>query len=616
MLAGPALAQIPPAAPVEDARALLLQARGLQRRGGGNDPRAAIALYRRVIELQPASSEAHLRLSEALSESGEMEPALVEARKAVELAPERPEASAHLALLLHRRLQTDPTALPEARLALEAASKLMPQEVEIWARLGEVSEQAKDSAGALQAWLKVGRLRPQISFAWEKAAYFGHNLNQYDAKREAILALCSGRHPDSKYLRWLEDLAREQLKAGYLGHAEDSFRLLAQHFSQEPGVWENMALVQLTTSRFEEALASLQEAEKLRSTPRIALNAAFCMMNLGDLPGAETRLRNLFMEAATGPDAEKLRSEARVLLASNLLLQGRPSPLLDLLQGWPESETQPELLGIRAQARIRVQDWKGARKDLRAGMERFPASALFRQAAEIPPKLFDEGFFNRKGPRQALQQLDLEATAGLWGEFRRWDRCLEGAELALKASPLRTVNLMLLAANALDQLERHQEAVNMLRLALKLDPKHPTVQNNLGYLLLEEGKELNEAAALIEASVKQEPENGSVLDSWGWVLFKQGKFEEAEKALRKAAEISPISPEVRKHLGEVLLKLGRNQEAAEQWERALAFVFPDRKALAKRLLDLQAQLAKRTPSAPLAPHDPPAPLPDEDDPRP
>jgi Flp pilus assembly protein TadD len=186
--------------------------------------------------------------------------------------------------------------------------------------------------------------------------------------------------------------------------------------------------------------------------------------------------------------------------------------------------------------------------------------------------------------------------AGLWGEFRRWDRCLEAAEKALKASPLRTVNLMLLQSNALDQLDRHGEAIGVLRQALVLDPQHPTVQNNLGYLLLEEGKDLGEAARLIEASVRQEPENGNVVDSWGWVLFKQGKFAEAEKVLRKAAELSPFSPEVRRHLGEVLLKLERPREAVEQWERALAFVFPERPALARRLQQLLSQLA-RTESA-------------------
>lgn len=601
-----------PQASTEDARSLFLQGRALQRKGGGDDPRAAVALYRRVVELVPDSAEAHLRLSEALQEWGATDDAVAPAQRAVELAPAHGEAWAHLALLQHRRLQSNSTLLADTKKALEAAARLLAQEVEVWARLGEVCEQAKDEEGALRAWLRVGRLRPQITFAWEKAAYFAHTLGRTDAKREAVMALCAGRSADAKHLRWLEDLAREQLQAGFLGHAEDSFRLLARHFPKEASVWENIALVQLNTSRFEDAQKSLKEAEKLRPTPRIELNLAFSQLNLGDLAGAELRLRALQSGPADGADAEKIRDQARILLGSCLLLQNRPKDLMELLAAGAPVEAQGELLALRAQARIRLQQWAGARTDLRRGMQSFPRTALFAQASNIPPALFDEGFFFRKDSRRALEQLDLEATAGMWGEFRRWDRCLEAVEKALKASPFRTVNLMLLQANALDQMSRHPEAIQVLRQALVLDPKHPTVQNNLGYLLLEGGKDLDEAARLIGASVQQEPENGSVLDSWGWVLFQQGKYPEAETALRKAAELSPFSPEVRRHLGETLLKLNRPREAAEQWERALAFVFPERAELARRLQKLLAELAREEGSRVGEPEPEPVPAPEED----
>jgi Flp pilus assembly protein TadD len=603
--------------PGEDARALFLKGRALQRKGGGDDPKGAVTIFKKVVELAPDSAEAHLRLSESLQEWGAADEAVAPALRATELAPRNGEAWAHLALLQHRRLQTNAALLAETKNALEKAAALLPQEVEIWARLGELCEQSKDDAGALRAWLKVGRLRPQITFAWEKAAFFAHSLSRQDGKREAVMALCAAKNPDSKHLRWLEDLAREQLQAGYLGHAEDSFRLLARHFPQEASVWENMALVQLNTSRFEEALKSLKEAERLRPSLRIALNIAFSQLNLGDLKGAEARLRQLYMETPEDKENTKLRADARVLLASSLLLQGRSKDLLEMLAKEPSPAKQGELLGLRVQARIRAQDWSGARADLRLGIEQFPKVALFIQAAYIPPKLFDEGFFFRQDSRKALEQLDLEATAGLWGEFRRWDRCLETAEQALKASPFRTVNLMLLQSNALDQLDRPVEAIAVLRQALLLDPQHPTVQNNLGYLLLEKGKELPEAARLIEASMRQEPGNGNVMDSWGWVLFRQGKFTEAEKALRKAAELSPFSPEVRRHLGEVLLKLDRPREAAEQWERALAFVFPERKELAQKLQKLQAQLARKegnVNAVPLSDPDPDSVVRDEEDP--
>ena len=78
-----------------------------------------------------------------------------------------------------------------------------------------------------------------------------------------------------------------------------------------------------------------------------------------------------------------------------------------------------------------------------------------------------------------------------------------------------------------------------------------------------------------------------------------------------SVELSPFSPEVRKHLGEVLVKQGKLVEAAEQWDRALAFIFPDRTALEKRLGELRVRIAKEqavkadSPAAPPAASAPP-----------
>jgi Tfp pilus assembly protein PilF len=133
----------------------------------------------------------------------------------------------------------------------------------------------------------------------------------------------------------------------------------------------------------------------------------------------------------------------------------------------------------------------------------------------------------------------------------------------------------------------------VLREAQKLDPDNATLQNNLGYLLLEQGGNLEEAGRLIEAASKAQPKNASITDSLGWVQFKQGKVAEAEATLRRAATLNPYSPEVRKHLGEILLSQGKLREAAEQWERALAYPFPDRPVLEKRLVELKIRLAKQ-----------------------
>lgn len=581
-----------PARAQEDPRTLMVQARALQRRSGGDDPSGAAALYRKVIALVPGSGEAHLRLSEALMEGGDLPGALVEARKACDLAPQNAEMAANVGLLEYRRAQGDSGAYEDAKAALLRATGLLGTDPELWARLAEISEGLKDKETALKAWLQVGRLRPSVTLAWERAFSQAKELGSYEGRREAVMAMCLGRLPEGRQLRMLEDLARDQIGAGYLAHAEESFLLLGRHLPTEPAVWENIALVQVRTQRFEEALKNLATAESLRATPRVRYNQALCLMNLGRYPEAEAKWREALPEASNTPDSGNLADGARSLLGASLYLQGRDGALLDQLSAWPETADSGDLLALRAQALLRLQRWKEARAVLRDGIARFPRSGLFQQAREIPPDLFDESLFSRKPSRQALTLLEREATASVLAEFKDWRGSLAVLATARAVRPGMNLNLLLLESNVLDQLGRYDEAIAVLRRAQALSPDHPTLQNNLGYLLLERGGDLEEAAHLIRASVEKDPQNGSVQDSWGWVLFKQGKLAEAETALRKASELSPYSPEVRKHLGEALLALGRRAEAAEQWERALAFSFPDRKALEKRLAALRAQLAK------------------------
>lgn len=583
-----------------DPRALMLQARTLQREGGGNNPQGAAALYRKVIALVPRSSQAYLRLSESLLEGGNLSASIDPAVKATELDPRSGEAWAHLGLLYYMQSQGHPSSRPAAVAALRSAVKLQPSDPELWTRLGETLDSLKDSQAAMNAWLSVGRLRPSATyrgrvlsdFAWERAMELAIQLKNYDARREAVLGLCDRTFPDQRYLKFLEDLARDQVESGFLGHAEESFTLLGQFIPQEPAVWENIGIIQLRTGRYEPALATFGKAEAMRKSPRTAFNVGLCLMKLGRFPEAEARWNTLLPTLdSPGQDASLVPS-VRELYATCLLLSGRPRQMLELSAPWPEAAGNPELSSLRAQAFIQVEDWKQARAVLQDGMARFPEQDLFQRAAEIPPKVFEGGWLFKSRSQRALAQLNLEAMAGLWGEFHSWNRCLETVLEARKAAPVRDVELLLLQATALENLGQSDQAIRVLREGQKLNPNHPTLQNNLGFSLLERGGDLDEAARLIRSALDQDPGNSSTMDSWGWVLFKQGKFPEAEAALRKAAELSPFSPEVHRHLGEALVHLGRLQEALDEWERALAFAFPQRKQLEEEVQSLRTRLAK------------------------
>ena len=590
----------------DDVRALMLQARTLQIRGGGANPAAAAALYRRVIAQVPQSAEAHLRLSEALQEAEDPQGAMVHAKRALELAPGHAEAQAHLAILCYIQAQKEPARAPEALKELKAAALLLPQDPELWARLGETCELVKDSQGALRAWLRLGRLRPAFSAAWERAHIHARAIQDYEGKREALLAL-NARNPDDRHLRLLEELAREQIKSGYLAHAEESFLLLARQLPKEAGLWENVSLIRLQTSRWSEALDTLARAEALTPSPVLTFHTARALMNLGRFQEAEARLQGV---AGKVTEPRWIADGAPMLYSEALLLQGKGRELLAFLGRYqPSPATAGEAMAHAAQAHISLNAWKQALEVIKEGIRRHPNQPLFAQAARLPKEALEYRFFSRKETRAALEQLHLEGMAVLWQEFQRWDACLAALERARSLSPARSVDMLTLQSQALEQLGRPEAALAALREAQALEPGNPLVQNNLGYLLLERGAALEEAAALIEASAKATPDNGNVVDSLGWAQFKLGRLQEAEKTLRRAVELSPFSPEARKHLGEVLLALGRLGEAADQWDRALAFVFPDRPTLEKRLGDLRLRIAKEQALRP----DPKAPTPSAPD---
>jgi tetratricopeptide (TPR) repeat protein len=407
------------------------------------------------------------------------------------------------------------------------------------------------------------------------------------------MALCRQAHPSQQHLQLLEELAREQADKGFLGHAEESFLLLGFHYPNESAVWENISRIQLQTGRFEDALKTYRYAESLRPSPRLSYFQGLCLMSLGRLPEAEILWRKLFAENPMPADDLETQQNARFFYAASLLLQRRPGDMLELLQGWPGSEQQSELLALKTQGFIQTRAWQNARAALDDGMKRFPDQSLFQAAKGIPPKPLKDKLVFKKEETQALVQLDFENMAALWSEFQQWGKCLETARQALIAGPARRIDLFMMQSNALDQLGRPGEAIQVLREAQKLNSAYPMLQNNLGYLLLENGGDLQEAGQLIESAMKQDPKNGSTVDSWGWVLYKQGKFKESEEALRKAVELTPFSPEIRKHLGEVLLQLNRPEEALEQWERALAFAFPQRVELEVETEKLRVDLAKK-----------------------
>jgi tetratricopeptide (TPR) repeat protein len=127
-----------------------------------------------------------------------------------------------------------------------------------------------------------------------------------------------------------------------------------------------------------------------------------------------------------------------------------------------------------------------------------------------------------------------------------------------------------LRASLYERQQKFDQAERIFKGILAANPRHSGALNYYGYMLAEQGVRLDEAVALITRALAEDPGNASYLDSMGWARFKQDRLQEAEEYLRKAVSRNGHNPEILAHLGDVLAKSGREDLAAQQWEKALA----------------------------------------------
>ncbi|MES1943337.1 hypothetical protein PC39_04422 [Salinisphaera sp. PC39] len=108
-----------------------------------------------------------------------------------------------------------------------------------------------------------------------------------------------------------------------------------------------------------------------------------------------------------------------------------------------------------------------------------------------------------------------------------------------------------------------------LRAVLSQEPGDPRALNALGYMLSNHSRRYEEARRYIEQALEADPDNPVIIDSMGWIHYRLGNLDKALDYLERAYARLP-DPEVAAHLGEVLWKLGRKEEARRVWSDAEA----------------------------------------------
>ncbi len=189
-------------------------------------------------------------------------------------------------------------------------------------------------------------------------------------------------------------------------------------------------------------------------------------------------------------------------------------------------------------------------------------------------------------PGSNAERATLAQTESLiWRESGDDNKAFAALDTAL-AQDRDNADLLYESAMLAERVNRMDEAELRLRRVIELQPDRAHAYNALGYSLADRNQRLDEARTLIEKAHSLSPDDPAILDSMGWIAYRQGRLGDAEGYLRRAFDRFQDG-EIAAHLGEVLWKLERKDEARSIWQTQLK-AQPDSDILKKTMTRLES----------------------------
>jgi predicted Zn-dependent protease len=186
------------------------------------------------------------------------------------------------------------------------------------------------------------------------------------------------------------------------------------------------------------------------------------------------------------------------------------------------------------------------------------------------------------------------ALAQLYSDVSRGEQAVKVLQDAQTRFPMNNAIVFELGA-VFDKQKKFADAEAAFQTVIGREPDNAPALNYLGYMLAERGERLDESVDLVKRALQIDPDNGSYLDSLGWAYFKANKLDLAQDSLRRAADQLVTNSVIQDHYGDVLSKLGRNDEAIAAWTRALAGDGEsiDRAGIDKKIRTARQKLGRR-----------------------
>ena len=185
------------------------------------------------------------------------------------------------------------------------------------------------------------------------------------------------------------------------------------------------------------------------------------------------------------------------------------------------------------------------------------------QGADIAIKMLDD--LENLSDIQLAQVIT--AQANILAQSKRHQESFELLGKAVANMP-NTSELIYEYAMSAERVQQYTVLETQLRLLIKIKPTFAQAYNALGYSFADRNVKLEEANRLIAKALELRPGDHYIIDSMGWVQYRLGNLDKAYEYLNKAYNLQNDS-EIAAHLGEVLWKQGKHDEASKIWDEGL-----------------------------------------------
>lgn len=487
----------------------------------------AYELFKKALELNPANAAVNFKVAEVLVQNGDPQNALAYAKKAMEMDPKN-----KYYLLITAEIYKSLSNLDQAAAIYQRLIDEVPGTETYLFDLAIIYQYQGKNDEALKVYERAEHHFGMNEFVLREKQKIYLQRNDFEALVKDWDKLIKENPEDSRYVI---ELCQFLIARNKLAEAKQR-------------------LEQLEDNQMAELL--LSEIALAEGNTPLAISLARSTMNAPEVDtNAKIQLLNEFLERAISPEDFQLVKTMAEELASQ----------------YPEVY---EVQAFSGDVMFRLED-------------RAKARDYYLKAVAISPSNY------------GVWQNILNIEAGL----NQYDQVIQHAEQALEYFPSQGLLYYFAgtgylieknfkrAVQLLEQGRRYVTDPNLLTIfygqmgdayhgakenvkayeayekALQTDPANDHVLNNYSYYLSLEKRELDKALAMSGRLVKAHPDNATYLDTHGWVLYVRGEYEAALPFLEKAANMEEDGTVI-EHYGDVLYKMGREDEALKQWMRA------------------------------------------------